>query len=143
MFTAGTAALQLLRLKFPAPDGHNLNAFLSSTAGKEAFSGNGGRLALVVTMLLFNTVLGEKLLFRNLLLPRMRGASGRADWTVNGILAGLHHPHEPWSIPSSLVGRTLLYAYPTRRFRSAWLGIIVHSASGAFVSALPLVLVLR
>jgi Type II CAAX prenyl endopeptidase Rce1-like len=58
--------------------------------------------ALVLVMLVFNTVLGEELLFRGLLLPRMRGVFGRADWIANAVLFGLYHLHQPWSIPSSV-----------------------------------------
>ena len=92
-------------------------------------------------MFVFNTVLGEELLFRGLLLPRMRTAFGRADWVANGILMGLYHLHQPWSIPSSIVAG-LLMAYPTRRFRSAWFGIIVHSTQSVFLAIIILTLVL-
>jgi hypothetical protein len=85
-----------------------------------------GALALVAVELLFNTVLGEELLFRGLLLPRMRAAFGRADWVVNGVLFGFYHLHEPWVIPNAIV-TGFLCAYPTRRFRSAWMGIAIHS----------------
>ena len=37
-------------------------------------------------MTVFNTVLGEELLFRGLLLPRMNGVFGRRDWLANGVL---------------------------------------------------------
>jgi membrane protease YdiL (CAAX protease family) len=36
----------------------------------------------------FNTVLGEELLFRGLLLPRMNGVFGERDWLANGVLFG-------------------------------------------------------
>jgi hypothetical protein len=54
---------------------------------------------------------------------------------------GVYHLHQPWSIPSSIVAG-LLMAYPTRRFRSAWLGIIVHSAQGVFLAVIVFTLVL-
>jgi hypothetical protein len=44
-------------------------------------------------------------------------------------------------IPSSIVAG-LLMAYPTRRFRSAWLGVIVHSAQSLFLAVIILTLVL-
>jgi uncharacterized protein len=37
-------------------------------------------------------VLGEELPFRGFLLPRMRGAFGRTDWIVNGVLSGRRPP---------------------------------------------------
>ena len=85
----------------------------------------------------FNTVLGEELLFRGLLLPRMRGAFGRFDWVANGVLFAFYHLHMPWLIPSCLVDIFAL-SYPSRRYRSALIGMIVHSSqSFLFFTLLP------
>jgi membrane protease YdiL (CAAX protease family) len=89
----------------------------------------------------FNTVLGEELLFRGLLLPRMRGAFGKWDWVANGALFACYHLHQPWDIPTSLVDIIAL-AYPSRRFQSAWMGIIVHSTQSIVVITIVLTLVL-
>jgi membrane protease YdiL (CAAX protease family) len=124
------------------PASRNLGTFLSSAAGRQAFHGSWGLFALMLVLLIFNTVLGEELLFRGVLLPRMRGAFGRADWVVNGVIFGLYHLHEPWSIPSS-VAVGMLCAYPSKRFRSAWAGIVIHSAQSVFFAVLLLGLVLR
>jgi membrane protease YdiL (CAAX protease family) len=94
-----------------------------------------------VALAVFNTVLGEELLFRGLLLPRMRGVFGRWDWVANGVLFALYHLHVPWAIPTALVD-TVALAYPARRFRSAWLGIIVHSAQSVVFIAVVLAVVL-
>ena len=92
-------------------------------------------------MFVFNTVLGEELLFRGVLLPRMQQAFGQRDWIVNGLLFGAYRLHQPWSIPTNmLVG--LLLACRSRRFRSAWLGILIHSTQSQYLLALVLVLVL-
>jgi membrane protease YdiL (CAAX protease family) len=53
-------------------------------------------------MLVFNTVLGEELLFRGFLLPRMNGAFGRGDWLANGVLFAAYHLHMPWSMLAPL-----------------------------------------
>jgi uncharacterized protein len=90
----------------------------------------------------FNTALGEELLFRGVLLPRMRGAFGRWDWVANGVLFALYHLHMPWVIPSSLVD-TFALSYPSRRYRSALIGIIVHSSQSIVFFALILPLVLQ
>jgi uncharacterized protein len=92
--------------------------------------------------MVFNTVLGEELLFRGVLLPRMQGAFGRFDWVANGFLFALYHLHMPWVIPSSLVD-TFALAYPSRRYRSALMGIIVHSSQSVLLLALLLALVLK
>lgn len=124
------------------PANRDFGTFLGSAAGRQLFHHSWALLALVLVMLVLNTVIGEELLFRGVLLPRMNGAFGRADWVVNAVIFGLYHLHEPWSIPSSVpVG--MLCAYPAKRFRSAWAGIVVHSAQSVFFAVLLLGVVLR
>ncbi|WP_342745617.1 CPBP family intramembrane glutamic endopeptidase [Asanoa hainanensis] len=76
------------------------------------------------------------------MLPRMRTAFGRADWIANAVLFGAYHLHQPWSIPTATLSG-LLFAYPTKRFRSAWLGILIHSSQSIFFTALLIRLVLK
>jgi membrane protease YdiL (CAAX protease family) len=99
-------------------------------------------LGLFVVLGIFDTVLGEELLFGGILLPKMRGAFGRREWAVNGLLFGLYHLHQPWSIFSSIVGGIFLCAWPSRRFRSAWFGIIVHSMQSLVFIVIALGLVM-
>jgi membrane protease YdiL (CAAX protease family) len=87
-------------------------------------------------------VLGEELLFRGLLLPRMQGVFGKSDWVANGALFALYHLHVPWAILNSFVEGIFLEAYPSRRFQSAWMGIIAHSVQSLFVIIVVLTLVL-
>jgi len=141
-FVIGFGLLQLVPLHLPLVASHDFGKFLGSTEGHNLLSGNWALFAVIVVMMVFNTVLGEELIFRGLLLPRMRGAFGRADWIVNGVLMGAYHLHQPWSIPSSVVAG-LLMAYPTKRFRSAWMGIIVHSTQSVVIGIAVLTLVLR
>jgi uncharacterized protein len=85
----------------------------------------------------------EELLFRGLLLPRMQGALGRWDWVANGFLFAGYHLHLPWVIPATLLVDTFAMAYPSRRYRSALIGIIVHSSQSVVFLALLLFLVLK
>ena len=126
----------------PPVAGHDFTTFVQSEPGREFLSGNWVWYALLAVQVVFNTILGEELLFRGLLLPRMRGAFGRFDWVANGVLFALYHLHMPWAIPANLVDIFAL-AYPSRRYRSALIGIIVHSSQGVFVLVLLLYLVLR
>jgi hypothetical protein len=48
----------------------------------------------------------------------------------------------PWAIPTALID-TFALSYPLRRYRSALIGIIVHSAQSVVVLALALSLVLH
>ena len=105
-------------------------------------SGAWGWLALLSVMFLFNTVLGEELLFRGYLLPRMNGEFGKRDWLANGVLFAVYHLHVPWAIPGTLLD-TFIVAYPSKRYRSALIGIAVHSAQSLLFFALALSLVLK
>ena len=94
-------------------------------------------LGILLTSWLFNYFLGEELLFRGVLLPKMQGTFGRWDWVANAVLFGLYHLHMPWSLPSNILVN-LAYTWPARRFRSNWMAVIVHGVEGLIV--LPIVL---
>jgi membrane protease YdiL (CAAX protease family) len=123
------------------PVSRDFGEFLGSDRGQEFFQGAWGWFAVEVVLVVFNTVLGEELLFRGLLLPRMRGVFGRGDFVANGVLFAVYHLHIPWVIPTALVD-ILALAYPSRRFQSAWMGIIVHSAQSVFAVVFVLTFVL-
>jgi membrane protease YdiL (CAAX protease family) len=127
--------------RFTPPASRDFGAFLGSPAGEAFFQGAWGWYGVMLALWLFNTVLGEELLFRGLLLPRMKGAFGRADWLVNGVLFALYHVHMPWAIPAILAD-ALVLAYPTKRYQSAWIGIAVHSTQSVFLGVIVLTLVL-
>ena len=78
------AAVTELIPTFRAPENRVLAVLVASDAGQAFLDGAWGWYALLLAMFLFNTVLGEELLFRGYLLPRMNGAFGRGDWVVNG-----------------------------------------------------------
>lgn len=48
------------------------------------------------------------------------------------VLVALHHLHVWWAIPLG-PGRCRSPAHPSRRYRSAWIGIAVHSAKTVFL----------
>jgi uncharacterized protein len=133
--------LEQLLPAIPGPSVRDFGDFLDSDRGEDFFSGAWGWFAVIVVLAVFNTVLGEELLFRGLLLPRMQGVFGRGDWVANGVLFAVYHLHQPWDIPTSLVDIIAL-SYPSRRFQSAWMGIIVHSTQSAVVIGVVLALVL-
>jgi uncharacterized protein len=123
------------------PANRDLTNFVNSTIGQEFFSGAWGWFAVIVVQLVFVSFLGEDLLFRGLLLPRMRGVFGRGDFVANGALFAFYHLHIPWSIPAALAD-IIITAYPTRRWQSVWMSVIVHSAQSVFVFVFILSLVL-
>ena len=115
---------------------------LDSPAGQAWFKGSWGWFAILLVLWFFNTVAGEELLFRGYLLPRMTGTFGRWAWLANGVAFAAYHVHVPWIIPGALFD-ALWLAYPSQRYRSAWIGIIVHSSQTVFVGLAVLALVLK
>jgi membrane protease YdiL (CAAX protease family) len=127
---------------FGLPAGRDLGEFLDSGVGHSLLSGAWGWFAVLVVMFVFNTVLGEELLFRGYLLPRMNGVFGRRDWVANGVLFAVYHLHVPWAMPGALLD-TFILAGPSKRYRSALIGIAVHSAQSVFFLTLVLSLTLK
>ena len=124
------------------PEGYSFAAILGSQEILQRLVGAWWFLALVVVQAIFNTILGEEFLFRGVLLPKMEGVFGRWSWVANGVLHGFYHVHQPWGIAASVISCVFLYAFPSWRFRSTWLGIIVHSAQSVYFSFLILVVIL-
>ena len=127
---------------FAEPPGYSFDAVLESPEILERLVGAWWFLALFVGFAIFNTILGEEFLFRGVLLPKMDDVFGRWSWIANGVLFGLYHLHQPWSILTSILGGVLMYALPAWRLRSTWMAIIVHSAQSVFFAFLILGVVL-
>lgn len=121
--------------------GRDFADFLGSSEGQATISGSWLWLAILVVFFVFNTVLGEELLFRGYLLPRMNGVFGSRDWIANGVLFAVYHLHVPWVIPITLID-TFILSLPSHRYQSALIGIIAHSAQSVFLLALVLMLFL-
>jgi uncharacterized protein len=140
LYALGLAVLDMVPFGPMGPADRDFGSFLESAAGQATFHHAWALYALVAVELFFNTVIGEELLFRGLLLPRMNGAFGRRDWVVNGVLFGFYHLHEPWVIPNAVL-TGFLCAHPTKRFRSSLMGIAIHSIESVFflVVLLPVV----
>lgn len=125
----------------PHPDIRDLGVLIESEAGKQFFSNAWGWYGLILSLLVFNTILGEELLFRGFLLPRMRQVFGKKDWLANGVLFALYHLHTPWVIPTALLDSFIL-SYPARYYKSSLLSIIVHSIQSLIIGIVVLTLVL-
>jgi membrane protease YdiL (CAAX protease family) len=105
------------------------------------FHGNWGGFALL-TVTAFLAPVAEELVFRGLLLPRMRAVFGRGDVIASGVLFTVYHLHQPWSMPATLIDGIVSQAYPTRRFQSTWMGVITHTAPSFVIFGVVLGLVL-
>jgi CAAX protease family protein len=96
------------------------------------FQGQWWILGLTITSLIFNYLLGEELIFRGVLLPRMAGVFGRWDWVANTVLFGLYHVHKIWAWPS-MITSSFGMAWAAKRYRSLTMAVIVHGVEGYFI----------
>lgn len=103
-----------------------------ATLNDPALQGQWWILGLALISCSFNYLLGEELLFRGVLLPQMAGVFGRWDWVANTVLFGLYHVHKFWYWPSLIIG-SFGIAWATKRYRSMWMGVIVHGVEATFV----------
>lgn len=138
--TVAFAAHDLLP-KFGAPENRDFATLVESDAGKAFLHGAWGWYALILVMFIFNTFLGEELLFRGFLLPRMNAAFGSRDWVANGLLHAGYHLHVPWAMPGAALIDTFTQGYTTKRYHSAWIGIAVHSVQSVVLALLIFTLV--
>jgi hypothetical protein len=123
---------------FAEPPGYSLESLMDTPA---QWVGAWYLLVLWVFQMVGNYLWGEEFLFRSVLLPKMRAVFGKWDWLANAVLFGVYYVHRPWNMPSSIV-TGFLYAYPSKRFRSTWFGVIVHGVDGLFFLFIFLGLVL-
>jgi membrane protease YdiL (CAAX protease family) len=70
----------------------------------------------------------------------MREAFGKRDVVANGALFGFYHLHMPWRIPGAVLEGFML-GWAVKRYRSAWIGIIIHSVQTVVIGLLILSLV--
>lgn len=92
-------------------------------------------MGVLVVLILGNYVVGEELIFRGILLPKMRGAFGRWDVLASGVLFATYHVHAIWAVPAMLV-TDWIYAYLTKRYRSYWMGALFHGLDALFLLVL-------
>jgi uncharacterized protein len=123
------------------PPGYGLGTILGSQEILARLVGAWWFFGLFLVLSVFNVFLGEELFFRGVLLPKMEGVFGRWSWVANGVLFACFHVHQPWTIAENIVSGAIL-AYPSWRFRSTWMAVIVHSAQNVFFGFLLLAIVL-
>jgi len=135
----GTVISELILIPFPILGDLPL-LDLADIASSE-LEGAWWLVGVALVSCVFNYVLGEELLFRGILLPKMHGVFGSWDWVANSILFAFYHLHRPTQMLGFAVG-SLAWALPTRRFRSIWFSMILHGIEGLFVIGLTLAIVL-
>ena len=140
-FTVLSAGVNALPLDPTGPLPRDFPAAVLTDRVQHYLDGNWNGFALLIAVTFLSPVI-EELLFRGLLLPRMRAVLGRADVVASSAAYTLYHLHQPWSMPASFIDGVINLAYPTRRFESTWMGLIVHTAPSLLIVGAGLSLVL-
>jgi membrane protease YdiL (CAAX protease family) len=123
------------------PPGYDFRMIFQSQEILDRLVGAWWFFGLFVVSSVFNDFLGEEFLFRGVLLPKMEGVFGRWSWVANGVLFAFYHVHQPWGILANVVSGLFL-AFPSWRFRSTWMAVIVHSVQNVYFGFLVLGLIL-
>jgi membrane protease YdiL (CAAX protease family) len=123
------------------PPGYSSAVFFESQAVLQQLEGAWWFFGLFVVFSVFN-ILGEEFLFRGVLLPKLQGVFGKWSWVANGALSAIYHLHQPWTIAGNVIQGVLVLAFPSWRFRSTWMGVIVHSVENVFSAFLILGIIL-
>lgn len=138
-FTAlGTAVGELILVTFPQLA--ELPSLNLSDLDTLSLKGAWWLVGVAIISCVFNYVLGEELLFRGILLPKMREVFGRWDWVANSILFGLYHLHRPTQMLGFVISG-LAWPLLVSRFRSIWFAIILHGLEGLFVVGITVAIV--
>jgi membrane protease YdiL (CAAX protease family) len=136
-----SALLNGLPIDPVGPMPRDLPHLIDTDRAEAFFHGNWLWFAMVVVVAMLAPIV-EELLFRGVLLPRMRAACGKGDVAVNGAMFGLYHLHQPWSMPAAIIDGIVAQAYPTKRYRSTWMGLITHTVPSFVIIGVVLSLVI-
>jgi uncharacterized protein len=90
-------------------------------------------LGVLAVSIVFNYLVGEELIFRGILLPKMNGVFGKWDVLANHLLFSAYHLHFLWTMPSRLL-INWIFAWSTKRFKSYWMGALIHASDAVFLT---------
>jgi membrane protease YdiL (CAAX protease family) len=147
-FIALSAVLQSGIVNLPDIDGwlgrgiQHLPQYDLSGLTKGDYRGAWWILLLFFLTSVFNYVLGEELMYRGILLPKMEGVFGKWDWFFNGVLFGCYHLHKPQVLLSTSLYFGLVFALPSKIFQSSWMAVIIHGLEGLLGAILVLGVIL-
>ena len=114
------SALWVKSLPFLTPPPYTLMRNLAGPA-----VGQWWLLGILAVMIVFNYLVGEELIFRGILLPKMNGVFGKWDWLANHLLFMAYHLHRISDWPVLLL-IDWINPLATKRFKSYWVGVILH-----------------
>ena len=126
---------------FAEPPGYSSAVIFESQEIMNRLAGAWWFFGLFVVSSFFN-ILGEEFLLRGVLLPKMERVFGKWSWVANGALFAFYHVHQPWTIAANVILGVFILAFPSWRFRSTWMGVILHSVENVVFGLLIIGIVL-
>jgi membrane protease YdiL (CAAX protease family) len=91
-------------------------------------------LGVLAVLIVFNYLVGEELIFRGILLPKMNGVFGMWDFIANAILFETYHLHKIEILPEMLID--WIDPWATKRFKSYWVAVILHGSEALILIVL-------
>jgi membrane protease YdiL (CAAX protease family) len=76
-------------------------------------------------LIVFNFLVGEELIFRGILLPKMNGMFGKWDFIANALLLATYHLHKMWVWPQIFIFKWVK-PWAAKRYKSYWVAVIIH-----------------
>jgi len=89
-------------------------------------------MGVLAVMIVFNYLLGEELIFRGILLPKMNGVFRKWDWLANHLLFMTYHLHKISDWPALLL-IDWITPWATKRFKSYWVAVILHGVEAVML----------
>lgn len=122
---SNSEALNVLWVKifpFLAPPAHMMIQNMAEPA-----VGQWWLLGVFAVLIVFNYPLGEELIFRGILLPKMNGLFGKWDFLANNMLFMAYHLHKVEVWPQILL-INWIWPWAAKRFNSYWMALIPHGS---------------
>jgi membrane protease YdiL (CAAX protease family) len=92
-------------------------------------------LGVVAVMIVANYLVGEELIFRGILLPRMNRVFGKWDCVANNVLFSTYHLHKIAIWPELLLV-DWIYPWAANRWHSYWPAVIIHGSEAVILIVL-------
>lgn len=72
-------------------------------------------------------IMGEEILWRGVMLPRMEAASGKWGWAVQGIGWTCFHIAFGWQLLVTMLPLLFILPYVAQRRANSWTGVVIHA----------------
>ncbi|MFC1543461.1 CPBP family intramembrane glutamic endopeptidase [Candidatus Neomarinimicrobiota bacterium] len=72
-------------------------------------------------------MMGEEVLWRGVLLPRMESGVGKNAWVVQAVGWGLFHVSFGWQILITLLPILFILPWVVQKRRNTWIGVLIHA----------------